>query len=71
MTEENQDMQYTSVPLDGFRYGWPQRGAESFFVVESKMPLRTLSSSMWGEGFGMAGRLINRWVSKLITPRIS
>ncbi|WP_201305450.1 adenosylcobinamide amidohydrolase [Paenibacillus puerhi] len=41
-----------------------ERGEESYFLFESVKPLRTLNSSLWGEGFSLAHRLMNRQVSK-------
>ncbi|WP_282936665.1 adenosylcobinamide amidohydrolase [Paenibacillus sp. RC67] len=36
----------------------------SYYVLESSEPLRTLNSSMWGEGLGWHSRLLNRQVDR-------
>ncbi|WP_051620333.1 adenosylcobinamide amidohydrolase [Paenibacillus sp. UNC451MF] len=36
----------------------------SFYVIESSRPLRTINSSMWGEGLGWHSRLMNRQVDR-------
>ncbi|SDC25109.1 Adenosylcobinamide amidohydrolase [Paenibacillus sp. UNCCL117] len=41
-----------------------ERGEESYFLLTSREPLRALNSSLWGEGFSSACRLMNRQVSK-------
>ncbi len=55
---------YSDVPLAGCRFGFANRGNESYFLIESERPLRTLNSSMWGEGFGEYRRFMNRQVPK-------
>ncbi|GLI07919.1 hypothetical protein YDYSG_39490 [Paenibacillus tyrfis] len=58
------ELVYSDVPLAGVRFGFANRGYESYFLIESERPLRTLNSSMWGEGFGEYRRLMNRQVPK-------
>lgn len=39
-------------------------GLNSYYVIESSEPLRTLNSSMWGEGLGWHSCLLNRQVDR-------
>ncbi|ULL14697.1 hypothetical protein DVH26_09675 [Paenibacillus sp. H1-7] len=39
-------------------------GVNSFYIIESERGLKTLNSSMWGEGFGRHYRLMNRQVDR-------
>ncbi|MCS7460099.1 adenosylcobinamide amidohydrolase [Paenibacillus doosanensis] len=41
-----------------------EAGYASYYMIESSKPLRTLNSSMWGEGLGWHYRLVNRQVDK-------
>lgn len=50
--------------ISNLRYYEAEDGLNSYFMIESIEPLRTLNSSMWGEGFGWHSRLMNRQVDR-------
>ncbi|TVY08299.1 adenosylcobinamide amidohydrolase [Paenibacillus cremeus] len=50
--------------IDGLSEQLIDQGWQSYFLIRSERPLRTLNSSMWGEGFGMHRLLMNRQVDK-------
>lgn len=50
--------------IPGIRLHDVEAGTESYYVIESERRLKTLSSSMWGEGFGSNYRLMNRQVDR-------
>ncbi|MCZ8517980.1 MULTISPECIES: adenosylcobinamide amidohydrolase [Paenibacillus] len=55
---------YSTLPIEGLSSSFVDNGYESLLTIEGEAPLRVLNSSMWGEGFTTARRLINRQVSK-------
>lgn len=50
--------------IPGLRDSFTDQGWASFFTIRSDTPMRTLNSSMWGEGFGTHRHLMNRQVDK-------
>lgn len=48
--------------IDGISFRFADQERNSYYLIESKHPLRTLNSSMWGEGLGWHQALLNRQV---------
>lgn len=53
-----------SICIPGIRLHDVEDGPASYYIIESERPLKTLNSSMWGEGFGRHYRLMNRQVDR-------
>ncbi|MCZ8514372.1 adenosylcobinamide amidohydrolase [Paenibacillus filicis] len=57
-------MEWTATAIEGLRFGYADHGSQSYYLVQNERPMRTLNSSMWGEGFGSHLQLMNRQVDK-------